>query len=119
MIISTEKSKVLRFSRGGRRSTQKWTCGGAKIEEVSSFTYLGFTFQCNGSFKKHIEVLAARGRAQVSRIWSIAERKFTDNFIIRRKMYESLVESNITYRNKLFKFEKKTSLEKIIKIYLK
>ena len=119
MIISTEKSKVLRFSRGGRRSTQKWTCGGAKIEEVSSFTYLGFTFQCNGSFKKHIEVLAARGRAQVSRIWSIAERKFTDNFIIRRKMYESLVESNITYGSELFGFEERTPLERVMRMYLR
>lgn len=68
MIISTEKSKVVRFIRGGRRSTQKFTCGGTNIEEVSSFAYLGFTFQCNGSFKKHIEVMAARGRAQVARI---------------------------------------------------
>lgn len=119
MTISSTKSKVMRFGKGGRKSNNKWTCGGENIEEVTSFTYLGFTLQCNGSFNKHIRNLAERGNAQVARVWSIGERKFPGNFLIRKRMYECLVEPTITYGCELFGLEERPELERVMRKYLK
>lgn len=72
MIISTEKRKVMKFSKGGIASTERCTCG----------TDLGFTFQCNGGFSKHGQSLASKGSRMVSEVWSLGELKFQQSFIV-------------------------------------
>ena len=60
LIINAEKSKVLTFNKGSRRTKKCWTIGGAKYEEVSTFVYLGVHFQSNGEFTRHIEAMAEK-----------------------------------------------------------
>ena len=117
MVISTEKTKVVRFSAGGRKSTHKWPCGDTFLEEVNSFNYLGFVFQSNGSYKKHLSAMATRGKTQVSKVWSIGERQFPENFKIRKAMYRPLVESCITYGSEIFGYEERPELERIQRKY--
>ena len=84
LIISTEKTKILRFSKSGMKSKNAWFCGGTQIEEVKTFVYLGFCFQSNDRFSEQIKMLADRGKARVSSVWSIGEQNWKNNFFIRR-----------------------------------
>ena len=117
--ISTEKTKVLRFSGNGIKSTQRWSCGLETIEEVKVFKYLGFTFQSTGKFTEHLKDLAAKGKVRLSNAWSIGENLFPDNFRIRSQLYYSLVEPAMTYGCELFGLVEKQELETIQRSYFK
>ena len=117
--ISTDKTKVLRFSKNGIKSTQRWQCNGTAIEEVKSFCYLGFMFQSNGNHTEHIKMLARNGQARVSSVWSLGERLFPDNFRIRRQMYNSLVEPCLMYGCELFGMQEQSELEKVQRKYMR
>ena len=119
LVISTEKTKVIRFSKNGVKSTHKWYCAGVAIEEVKNFCYLGFVFQSNGSWSAHIKMLATKGKECLSRVWSVGERLFADNFVIRRQMYHSLIEPCIVYGCELFGWEERVELEKIQRKYFR
>ena len=54
--INVDKTKVLVFHRG-RLQQHAFYLGEKEIEQVSSFTYLGFTFTPQLSFTKHVENL--------------------------------------------------------------
>ena len=80
LIISCEKSKVMRFGLGGRKSTQRWPCGESYLEEVDCFKYLGYVFQCSGKYTKNVSALASVGKKQTSSVWSLTEHKFPEKF---------------------------------------
>lgn len=118
MIMSPEKSKVMKFSKGGSSSTQNWPCGAANLEEVKAFSYLGFTFQCNGGFSKHVQTMASNGAKRVSATWSIGELK-SFPFKVRMQMYYSLIQPVISYGCELFGFREHEELERVQRKYLR
>lgn len=97
LVVNTEKSQLMVFSKGGRKSKETWLYGGINISEVKTFKYLGFTFQSNGKFAEHMKTMIATGKRRVAETWSIGERKFADNFTIRKQMFRSLIVPAITY----------------------
>lgn len=117
MSVNTAKSKVLRFNKSGRLTGQTWKCGNEELEEVRSFNYLGFTFQCSGSHSEHIKALASKGKRRVSEVWSIGERKFENNYTVRHQMYKSLVEPIIVYGCEIFGFSPQEDLDKVQRKY--
>jgi hypothetical protein len=119
LTISTDKTKVVKFSAGGRRSPFTWKCGDGELQEVSTFCYLGFEFQANGSFKAHIKKLVSRGKKQVATVWSLGERMFPENFVIRKQMYASLVEPSMAYGCELFGFTENVQLERVQRTYFR
>jgi hypothetical protein len=119
LIISTEKSKVMRFSRGGTRSRHKWPCGTDYLEEVRTFCYLGFHFQCTGTHSAHVKEVTSRAGRQLSRVWSLAERKFPDQFMIRKQMFHSLVEPIALYGCEVFGYRQYEEIERLQRKYLR
>lgn len=119
LIISTEKSKVMRFSRGGTRSRHKWPCGTDYLEEVRTFCYLGFHFQCTGTHSAHVKEVTSRAGRQLSRVWSLAERKFPDQFTIRKQMFHSLVEPIALYGCEVFGYRQYEEIERLQRKYLR
>lgn len=61
MIVNVEKIKLQRFCNGGMMTKLRWRYGNTALEEVNSFKYLGFTFQSNGYFTKHIKEMEQNG----------------------------------------------------------
>lgn len=55
LTVNVDKSKVVRFSSGGKLSKTTWKYGDETMEKVNRFKYLGFMSQINGSFSSHIE----------------------------------------------------------------
>ena len=48
--INIKKTKTMIFNRGNKISTADFNVGGAKIENVITFTYLGFTISAKKLF---------------------------------------------------------------------
>ena len=52
MVVSTEKTKVMSFRRGGKRrkGVTSWKFAGKVLEEVKEFMYLGFWFSTRNQY---------------------------------------------------------------------
>jgi len=62
--LNREKSKVMRFRRGGGRMGRvNWRWKGREMEEVREFRYLGYTLQRNGGQKAHVRDRVAKAAA--------------------------------------------------------
>lgn len=122
MTANIGKTKIMTFSRGGRLSKTNWVWDkttGEQIEEVKTFKYLGFTFSSNGGHKGHIDNIAKEGNRRLTETWSIAERKFPDNFPIRMKMFDALVVPVLTYGCEVFGRDEFDEIERLQRKYIK
>ena len=117
--MSTEKSKIMRFSKSGTKSRNNWRCGTDPLEEVNRFCYLGFHFQANGSHVTHVKEMVKRAGRQISRVWSLAERTFPDNYLVRAQMFQSLIEPVALYGCEVFGYKEYEELEKIQRKHLR
>ena len=61
--INVDKTKILIFHRG-RLPKLAFYLNGKEIEQVSSFTYLGFTFSPQLSFTRHVENLNSKASSR-------------------------------------------------------
>ena len=52
-------------------SKVNWKFDESRIKEVKHFKYLGFYFQNNGKFTKHLEAMAATGKRRVAEVYGI------------------------------------------------
>lgn len=120
LTVNCSKTKILRFSKGGRLSKEIWKWSETEvIEELKTFQYLGFFFQTSGKFAEHIRHLAAIGKRRSAETWSIGERKFPNNFKIRKQMYFSLVKSSMIYGVELTGWREWEELETIQRRHFK
>lgn len=70
--------------------------GNSKISPQRNLKYLGITFQNNGSFKKHINIIAKRGRAVTGR----ARRLLASPVLYKKvkdRIYNKLILSVVTF----------------------
>lgn len=111
LTVNVEKSKIMKFSAGGRTSRIVWKYGDDSFEEVKTFQYLGFMFQSNGKLKAHIEHQTSAAKRAISETWSIAERRWTNNFPIRKQMFQSLVVPTMTYGCEVTGFAERDNIE--------
>lgn len=88
-----------------------WKIGDDKIEEVKTFKYLGFVFQSNGRFKSHINEMTSAAKRATAQTWSIGQRRFRDNFSIRKQMFKSLVLPAMTYGCEITGWVERSELE--------
>ena len=50
LTVNVNKTKVLVFSKRKCQQNFNFTLNGEKLDVIDSYTYLGITFKCNGSF---------------------------------------------------------------------
>ena len=58
------------FGRKGKEKSEIWKWEGKVMEEVKEFKYLGFTFERNGGYGKHLKELKIKG--------AVAAKKYGD-----------------------------------------
>ena len=68
LTINDDKSKILKFSKGSRKSKGKWTIEGRHYEEVEEFQYLGVTLQRNGKYTRHHKHTATKARRRAAEV---------------------------------------------------
>lgn len=111
LTVNVDKSKVMRFAPGSRVSNVRWTYNGEQLEEVRTFKYLGYVFQINGGSSSHVQEMVSAAKRSVSQTWSIAQRKFTNNFAIRDQMFRSIVLPTMTYACEITGFAEHKDIE--------
>lgn len=120
LIFNPDKSKIMTFSRGGRRSTQEWEWRTDEpIDEVAEYVYLGVVMTNRGTFDRHIETLTTRATSRMTETWTIGEKRFEDNFYLRMNMFDSLVLPGAIYGCEVFGQTKFEELELMHRRYLK
>lgn len=80
LMLNVDKTKVLVFNKKRSEKKEDWKWEGKGIEEVQSFKYLGFVFNRNGSYKKHLKKIKNKGKVMANKVWDLGERIYKDDF---------------------------------------
>ena len=88
MKVSTEKNKIMNNSTNN--ISTDICISGQKLEEVSSFKYLGVTLCKNGTYSSEVRIRFASAMAEMARLGRIW-RCNTISFASKFKLYKSLV----------------------------
>ena len=70
LSINTKKSKVMIFGKGRVARHKKFTIEGKPLEEVKSYTYLGFKFSPQLSFSDHLSMVNTKARSRIGLLFN-------------------------------------------------
>ena len=94
MEVSTEKRRTITNSTNN--ISADISMNGQKLEEVTSFQYLGSTLRKDGTFSAEVRIRIASAMAQMARLSRIWQCN-TISFASKCKLYTSLVTSILLY----------------------
>ncbi|XP_043477868.1 uncharacterized protein LOC122508520 [Leptopilina heterotoma] len=117
--VNTDKTKILVFSNGGRRSKKEWKYKEVQLEIVQKFKYLGFWFTTKNSYKAHINKAIGKTQLLINKVWGETMRAgITD---LRRKLYfmDSTVKAGAMYGVELWGWSRREELERLQGKYTK
>jgi len=98
LVLNTEKTKIMRFRRGGGRKRRiKWWWKGKELEEVKEAVYLGYRFRRNGGQEAQVEEKVKKAMAVMAQVWGIGKRRFGRDWRRRVKLFDWLVGSVVGY----------------------
>jgi len=73
--LNPDKSKIVRFRRGGGREKKKdWK--GRKIEEIKEIKYLEYVLQKNGGQVAQVKDRGKKAAAIMVQVWEIGKKRF-------------------------------------------
>ena len=92
MEVSTEKSKIM--SNSTNNNSADISTNGQKLEEVTSFTYLGATVSEGGPCSAEVRVKiasATAAMARLNRIWRCNTISFASKFKLYKSLFTSIL----------------------------
>jgi hypothetical protein len=96
--VNVEKTKMMVFSKRKRKNEEsEWKWEESKIERVSEFKYLSYTFNERATDKAQVREVVRKANKVVGCVWGIGERLLGGEFGRRMMMFESMVESVLMY----------------------
>ena len=100
---NVSKSAVMVFSRNSVEGGWKW--GERNLPKVSSYTYVGIDFACNGAWDVHLKRVLDNGRKKVNQLHSIISN-WDINLSARRLLLLSVIRPNIEYGSEVWESNK-------------
>jgi len=119
LTLSTDKSKIMVFNKGGRISNNKWTLDKKQLEEVKEWTYLGYRFANTNTMKAHVEERARKGEKAIRALWSLCEHRIPDNIYVRIRLFDRIVAGVLLYGSEIWGWEESQAIERIQERYLR
>jgi hypothetical protein len=96
--VNVDKMKMMVFNKRKRKNEEsEWKWEESKIERVSEFKYLVYTFNLRATDKVQVREVVRKANKVVGCVWGIGERKWEGEFGRRMMMFESMVESVLMY----------------------
>ena len=117
--LNVEKSKMVVFRNKRGRKEYKWKWQEKEIEEVKTFPYLGYHFQCNNKPDEHIKSITAKARRAIGQIWSIGERRFGGDVERKLMLFDAIVKSVLMYGSEIWGWREAVKIEQIQNTYLR
>ena len=111
--VNTDKTKILIFRNGARiNNNERWLYDGTEIEVVNQFCYLGMLFNYNGKFLHTQKHIADQGRKALFAVFSKLN-KFKFNIETQCAVFDSYVNSILSYGSEVWGFHKANDVEKL------
>jgi hypothetical protein len=89
--VNVEKTKMMVFSKRKRKNEEsEWKWEESKIERVSEFKYLGYTFNERATVRAQVREVVRKANKVVGCVWGIGERMWGGEFGRRMMMFESM-----------------------------
>ena len=119
LTVNTDKTKIMVFRKGGRlQADERWTIGGAEIEIVNHFNYLGIVFSSGGSFMKATKTLSGKAIKALGSLFSITNTLEVP-INIMCNLFEAFVCSILNYGCEIWGFSKADDVEKVQRKFCK
>ncbi|XP_071642133.1 uncharacterized protein [Temnothorax longispinosus] len=120
LTLSTEKTKIIRFRKGGgRKKKYDWRWKGKKLEEVKEFKYLGYTLMANGRQEAHIRERRRKAARVMREVWGIGKRMWKKDCKRRIWLYDTLIWTVMGYGAKIWGWKERREVEGIHERYLR
>ena len=117
--LNVGKTKVLRFSNGGRLTKESWKWKEQKLKELKTFKYLGYTFTSNGKPYSHVKAVKEEAMRKLEEVQGIGERRFPNHFALRMQMFDCLIGNGILYGAEIYGWSQREELELVQRKYIK
>ncbi|KAH0812552.1 hypothetical protein GEV33_010238 [Tenebrio molitor] len=118
--VNVEKTKMMVFSKRKRKNEEsEWKWEESKIERVSEFKYLGYTFNERATVKAQVREVVRKANKVVGCVWGIGERMWGGEFGRRMMMFESMVESVLMYGAEIWGWKEQKEVERVQEKYLR
>ena len=112
LVLNMEKTKIVRFAKGGgRRKKLSWSWKGRRIEEVTKFTYLGYKIGRNGGQEGQVATRARKAAVAMRQVWGIGKRKFGNDVRRRLSLFYSLVWTVGSYGVEVWGWRERKAME--------
>lgn len=117
--LNEEKSKIMRFRKGGGRGRKgSWWCRGKRIEEVKEYRYLEYLMQRNGGQEAQVEERVRKGAAVMGQMWGIGKRKFGRDCKRRLWLFDMLVWTVMGYWVEMWGWKQREKMERLQEKYI-
>jgi len=118
--LNTEKTKIIRFRRGGGREKRKeWRWKRRKIEKVKEIKYLRYVLQKNRGQEPQIRERAKKAATIMGQVWGIGKRRFERNWGRRLWLFDRLVWTVMDYGVEIWGWKERVELERLEERYLR
>ncbi|KAH0811711.1 hypothetical protein GEV33_011080 [Tenebrio molitor] len=118
--VNVEKTKMMVFSKRKRKNEEsEWKWEESKIERVSEFKYLGYTFNERATVRAQVREVVRKANKVVGCVWGIGERMWGGEFGRRMMMFESMVESVLMYGAEIWGWKEREEVERVQEKYLR
>ena len=119
LSVNIDKTKILVFRNGGTlHRNEQWFYGGKKLDIVNQFNYLGLLFNYNGKFFQTQKHTAQQGRKAMFSLMSNL-RKFKFNIQTQCAVFDTYVNSILSYGAEVWGFHKGPDVEKVHTVFCK
>lgn len=118
--LNTEKSKIVRFKKGGGRDSKaSWYWKGKKVEEVKEIYYLGYKFKRNGGQEAQVKDRVGKAAMVMGQVWGIGKRRFGKDWKRRVWLFDKLVWTVAGYGVEIWGWEEREKMESLQERYLR
>jgi hypothetical protein len=118
--VNVEKTKMMVFNKRKRKNEEsEWKWEESKIERVSEFKYLGYTFNERATVRAQVREVVRKANKVVGCVWGIGERMWGGEFGRRMMMFESMVESVLMYGAEIWGWKEREEVERVQEKYLR
>lgn len=121
MELNTDKTKIMRFRKGGgRESKREWRWKEKRIEEVKEFRYLGYVLQKNGGQEAQVRDRGRKAAAIMGQVWGIGKRRIGER--IGEEDYDwliNLVWTVMRYGTEIWGWKERDEMERLEEKYLR
>ncbi|XP_071568694.1 uncharacterized protein [Temnothorax nylanderi] len=118
--LNVEKTKIMRFKKGGGRDCKRrWRWEGKEIGEVKEFRYLGYVFQRNGGQEAQVRERIKKAAAVMGKVWGIGKRRFGKDWGKRMWLFDRLVWTVMGYGAEIWGWREREGMERLEERYIR